>query len=127
MVDLWVGLRAHETPAADRETAVQQLRDVPPGFLAQYVRVGSLTAALDLPEPAIGREAAELVRGRLRAAAATGADLRREVLFARWPAATGEHPSWPWPTSPQVFHRYAIRAAIPPGWTHGVTPLTYPE
>jgi hypothetical protein len=91
------------------------------------VRAGGFTAVLDPPEPVIGREAAELVRGWLRAAAATGADLQREVLLARWPAATGEHPSGPRPTRPQVFHRYAIRAAIPPGWTHGVTPLTYPE
>ncbi|MFF2149443.1 hypothetical protein [Kitasatospora sp. NPDC058190] len=50
---------------------------------------------LDLPEPAIGRRAAELVCDWLRAAAATGADLQREVLFARWPAADGEHPSGP--------------------------------
>lgn len=56
----------------------------PLGFLARYVRAGGFTAALDLPEPVIGREAGELVRGWLRAAAATGADLQREALFARW-------------------------------------------
>ncbi|MGW3046188.1 hypothetical protein ACWC9T_40890 [Kitasatospora sp. NPDC001159] len=56
----------------------------PLGFLAQYVRAGGFTAALDLPEPVIGREAGDLVRGWLRAAAVTGADLQREVLFARW-------------------------------------------
>ncbi|MFJ7248184.1 hypothetical protein ACIQWA_26620 [Kitasatospora sp. NPDC098652] len=53
-------------------------------FLAQYVRAGGIAAALDLSEPVIGREPGELVRGWLRAAAAGGADLRRDVLFARW-------------------------------------------
>lgn len=52
--------------------------------LARIVRAGGFAAALDLPEPVMGREAAELVRGWLRAAAASGADFEREVLFSRW-------------------------------------------
>ncbi|MFB7619688.1 hypothetical protein [Kitasatospora sp. NPDC056181] len=59
----------------------------PLGFLARYVRAGGFTAALALPEPVIGREAGELVRGWLRAAAATGAGVQREALFARWLAS----------------------------------------
>ncbi|MFF9640871.1 hypothetical protein [Kitasatospora aureofaciens] len=58
--------------------------DNPLGFLARYVRTGGFSAALDLPEPVIGREAGELVRGWLRAAAGAGANLQREVVFARW-------------------------------------------
>ncbi|MFJ9694753.1 hypothetical protein [Kitasatospora sp. NPDC101183] len=56
----------------------------PLAVLARIVRAGGFAAALDLPEPVMGREAGELVRGWVRAAAATGADLHREVLFSRW-------------------------------------------
>ncbi|MEU6235151.1 hypothetical protein [Kitasatospora sp. NPDC047058] len=59
----------------------------PLGFLGRYVRAGGFAAALALPEPVIGREAGELVRGWLRAAAATGAGVQREALFARWLAS----------------------------------------
>ncbi|MER7672456.1 hypothetical protein ABTY61_28915 [Kitasatospora sp. NPDC096128] len=70
--------------AASYQAEALHIGPYPLGFLAQYVRAGGFAAALDLPEPVIGREAGELVRGWLRAAAAGGADLRREVLFARW-------------------------------------------
>ncbi|MFH8385059.1 hypothetical protein ACH4E7_29645 [Kitasatospora sp. NPDC018058] len=73
--------------AASYQAEALLIGPYPLGFLARYVRAGGFTAALDLPEPVIGPEATELVRGWLRAAAATGADLQREVLFARWLAS----------------------------------------
>ncbi|MEK2489660.1 hypothetical protein WN990_08865 [Kitasatospora purpeofusca] len=56
----------------------------PLGFLARHVRAGGFAAALALPEPVIGESGTALVRDWLRAAAATGADVGREHLFARW-------------------------------------------
>ncbi|MFF2044937.1 hypothetical protein ACFVVX_31440 [Kitasatospora sp. NPDC058170] len=56
----------------------------PLSFLAQHVRAGGFAAALDLPEPVIGQTGRTLVRSWLQAAAASGADLGREHLFARW-------------------------------------------
>jgi hypothetical protein len=73
--------------AASYQAEALLIGPYPLGFLAQYVRAGGFTAALDLPEPVIGQEAGELVRGWVRAAAATGAGVQREVLFARWLAS----------------------------------------
>ncbi|MER6397624.1 MULTISPECIES: hypothetical protein [unclassified Kitasatospora] len=56
----------------------------PLGFLAQHVRAGGFAAALALPEPVIGEPGRTVVREWLQAAAASGADLGREHLFARW-------------------------------------------
>ncbi|ARF81294.1 hypothetical protein ACIG0C_32425 [Kitasatospora aureofaciens] len=70
--------------AASYQAEALRIGPYPLGFLAQYVRTGGFSAALDLPEPVIGREAGELVRGWLRAAAGAGANLQREVVFARW-------------------------------------------
>ncbi|MFI6843918.1 hypothetical protein OG535_31385 [Kitasatospora sp. NBC_00085] len=56
----------------------------PLGFLARHVRAGGFAAALALPEPVIGAAGRALVRDWLQAAAATGADVAREHLFARW-------------------------------------------
>ncbi|MFE4394465.1 MULTISPECIES: hypothetical protein [Streptomycetaceae] len=70
--------------AASYQAEALHMGPHPLGVLAQYVRAGGFAGALDLPEPVIGREPGELVRGWLRAAAAGGADLGREVLFARW-------------------------------------------
>ncbi|MEV0194034.1 hypothetical protein AB0I39_36635 [Kitasatospora purpeofusca] len=56
----------------------------PLGFLASHVRAGGFAAALALPEPVIGESGTALVRGWLQAAAATGADVEHEHLFARW-------------------------------------------
>ncbi|MFD0277483.1 hypothetical protein ACFVHB_26740 [Kitasatospora sp. NPDC127111] len=73
--------------AASYQAEALSIGPYPLGFLARYVRAGGFTAALALPEPLNGREAAELVRGWLRAAAATGASVQREALFARWLAS----------------------------------------
>ncbi|MFH8384186.1 hypothetical protein ACH4E7_25110 [Kitasatospora sp. NPDC018058] len=73
--------------AASYQAEALHIGPYPLGFLARYVRAGGFTAALDLPEPVIGREASELVRRWLRAAAASGVDVEREVLFARWLAS----------------------------------------
>ncbi|MFI9157821.1 hypothetical protein [Kitasatospora aureofaciens] len=73
--------------AASYQAEALHIGPYPLNFLAQYVRAGGFASALDLPEPVIGPEARELVRGWLRAAAATGANLRREVLFAHWLAS----------------------------------------
>lgn len=59
-------------------------RPVPLGFLARHVRTGGFAAALALPEPVIGEAGTALVRSWLQAGAATGADVGREHLFARW-------------------------------------------
>ncbi|MCX4745550.1 hypothetical protein OG455_08440 [Kitasatospora sp. NBC_01287] len=56
----------------------------PLSFVARHVRAGGFTAALDLREPAPGEQARELVRDWIRAAAASGLDVSRELLFARW-------------------------------------------
>ncbi len=56
----------------------------PLGFLARHVRTAGFEAALALPEPVIGEAGSTLVRTWLRAAAATGSDVAREHLFARW-------------------------------------------
>ncbi|MBP0448213.1 hypothetical protein J5Y04_01445 [Kitasatospora sp. RG8] len=56
----------------------------PLGFLARHVRAGGFAAALALPEPVIGLTGRALVRDWLQAAAASGADVAREHLFARW-------------------------------------------
>ncbi|MCX4688994.1 hypothetical protein OG401_32660 [Kitasatospora purpeofusca] len=56
----------------------------PLGFLARHVRAGGFAAAIALPEPVIGEAGTALVRDWLGAAAATGADVGREHLFARW-------------------------------------------
>ncbi|WP_406206613.1 hypothetical protein OH807_33175 [Kitasatospora sp. NBC_01560] len=68
---------AHRAEAAD-------VGPYPLGFLAQHVRAGGFAAALALPEPVISRPGRTLVRSWLEAAAASGADLGREHLFARW-------------------------------------------
>ncbi|MEU6233977.1 hypothetical protein [Kitasatospora sp. NPDC047058] len=68
---------AHRAEAAD-------VGPYPLGFLAQHVRAGGFAAALALPEPVISRPGRALVRSWLEAAAASGADLGREHLFARW-------------------------------------------
>ncbi|MFD8706412.1 hypothetical protein ACFV1W_28040 [Kitasatospora sp. NPDC059648] len=73
--------------AASYQAEALSIGPYPLSLLARYLRAGGFTAALDLPEPVIGPDAAELVRGWLRAAAATGANLQREVLFARWLAS----------------------------------------
>ncbi|MDH6118379.1 hypothetical protein ABH930_001379 [Kitasatospora sp. GAS204A] len=70
--------------AACHEAEQAGLGPYPLSFLARHVRAGGFTAALDLPEPAPGARAQALVRGWIRAAAATGLDVSRELLFARW-------------------------------------------
>ncbi|WP_051969423.1 hypothetical protein [Kitasatospora azatica] len=70
--------------AACHQAEQAGLGPYPLGFLARHVRAGGFTAALDLTEPAPGEPAGALVRGWIRAAAATGLDLGREHLFARW-------------------------------------------
>ncbi|MGF1431299.1 hypothetical protein [Kitasatospora sp. LaBMicrA B282] len=70
--------------AACHEAEQAGLGAYPLGFLARHVRAGGFTAALDLHEPAPGRAADALVRGWIRAAAASGPDVGRELLFARW-------------------------------------------
>ncbi|MFD8706647.1 hypothetical protein ACFV1W_29260 [Kitasatospora sp. NPDC059648] len=52
--------------AASYQAEALRIGPYPLGFLAQYVRTGGFSTALDLPEPVIGREASELVRGWLR-------------------------------------------------------------
>jgi hypothetical protein len=70
--------------AACHEAEQAGLGPIALGFLARHVRAGGFTAALDLREPAPGPQAQELVRHWIRAAAATGLDVNRELLFARW-------------------------------------------
>lgn len=54
-------------------------------FLASCVRSLGLDAAVELPEPLIGAERTELVRGWMSAARAEpGIDVARDDLFARW-------------------------------------------
>ncbi|NEW54723.1 hypothetical protein GV794_03440 [Nocardia cyriacigeorgica] len=54
-------------------------------FLADCVRSLGVNAALELPEPLIGVERTELVRGWMSAACAeSGIDVARDELFARW-------------------------------------------
>jgi hypothetical protein len=70
--------------AACHEAEQAELGPIALGFLARHVRAGGFTAALELREPAPGRQAQDLVRYWIRAAAATGLDVNRELLFARW-------------------------------------------
>ena len=53
-------------------------------FLARYVRTAGIRQALELPEPLIGAERAELVRGWLAAAITTAATPAADDLFAQW-------------------------------------------
>ncbi|MFB7665306.1 hypothetical protein ACFC1R_15330 [Kitasatospora sp. NPDC056138] len=70
--------------AACRQAEQAGIGPYPLGFLAQHVRVGGIAAALELPEPVIGQEGADLVRRWLRAAAMSAAEVEEERLFARW-------------------------------------------
>lgn len=53
-------------------------------FLARYVRAAGIRQALELPEPLIGAERAELVRGWLAAAITAAATPADDDLFAQW-------------------------------------------
>jgi hypothetical protein len=56
----------------------------PLSFLARYVRAAGVRGALELPEPLIGAERAELVRGWMSAAVAADTGLADDDLFAQW-------------------------------------------
>jgi hypothetical protein len=53
-------------------------------FLARYVRAAGIRGALDLPEPLIGAERVELVRGWLSAAITAEPAPADDDLFAQW-------------------------------------------
>lgn len=56
----------------------------PLSFLARYVRAAGVRGALELPEPLIGAERAELVRSWLSAAITTDPTPADDDLFAQW-------------------------------------------
>ncbi|HWG27944.1 hypothetical protein [Actinospica sp.] len=56
----------------------------PLSFLARYVRAAGVRGALELPEPLIGAEPAELVRGWMSAAVAADSTPADDDLFAQW-------------------------------------------
>ena len=56
----------------------------PLSFLARYVRAAGVRGALELPEPLIGAERAELVRGWLSAAITPEPTPADDDLFAQW-------------------------------------------
>ena len=56
----------------------------PLSFLARYVRAAGVRGALELPEPLIGAERAELVRGWLSAAITAQPTPADDDLFAQW-------------------------------------------
>lgn len=56
----------------------------PLSFLARYVRAAGVRGALELPEPLIGAERAELVRGWMSAAVAVDNEPADDDLFAQW-------------------------------------------
>ena len=56
----------------------------PLSFLARYVRAAGVRGALELPEPLIGAERAELVRGWMSAAVAADTSPADDDLFAQW-------------------------------------------
>jgi len=53
-------------------------------FLARYVRAAGVRGALELPEPLIGAERAELVRGWLSAGITAEPVPADDDLFAQW-------------------------------------------
>lgn len=66
--------------------AAEELRvgAYPLGFLARYIRTAGLAKALQLPEPLIRPDQAELARDWMRAARAAGPAADRDDVFARW-------------------------------------------
>ena len=56
----------------------------PLSFLARYVRAAGVRGALELPEPLIGTEPAELVRNWMSAAVAADTTPADDDLFAQW-------------------------------------------
>jgi hypothetical protein len=56
----------------------------PLSFLARHVRAAGVRGALELPEPLIGAERAELVRGWMSAAVAVDNEPADDDLFAQW-------------------------------------------
>jgi hypothetical protein len=56
----------------------------PLSFLARYVRAAGVRGALELPEPLIGAERAELVRSWMSAAVAADTMPADDDLFAQW-------------------------------------------
>ena len=56
----------------------------PLSFLARYVRAAGVRGALELPEPLIGAERAELVRSWLSAAITAEPTPADDDLFAQW-------------------------------------------
>jgi hypothetical protein len=56
----------------------------PLGFLARYIRTAGLAMALELPEPLIRPEQAELARDWMRAAAVAAPSGDRGDEFAQW-------------------------------------------
>jgi hypothetical protein len=56
----------------------------PLSFLARYVRAAGVRGSLELPEPLIGAERAELVRGWMSAAVAADTGPADDDLFAQW-------------------------------------------
>jgi hypothetical protein len=56
----------------------------PLSFLARYVRAAGVRGSLELPEPLLGAERAELVRGWMSAAVAADTVPADDDLFAQW-------------------------------------------
>lgn len=70
--------------AASRQAEDLGVGPYPLSFLARYVRSAGVRGALELPEPLIGAERAELVRGWMSAAVAADTTFVDDDLFAQW-------------------------------------------
>lgn len=70
--------------AASRQAEELGIGPYPLSFLARYVRAAGVRGALELPEPLIGAERAELVRSWMSAAVAADTMPADDDLFAQW-------------------------------------------
>ena len=69
---------------ASRQAQEAGVGPYPLTFLARYVRAAGIRGALELPEPLIDAEQAELVRGWMSAAVAADSGPADDDLFAQW-------------------------------------------
>lgn len=74
----------HAAIAAALAAEELQVGAYPLGFLARYIRAAGLAMALELPEPLIRPDQAELARDWMRAAHDAEPAADRDDVFARW-------------------------------------------